>query len=67
VWIALTCAILLAAYAYYKMRINLLLNVLEQVELKADIKVNEYEQQLEQLKELKKIYEIYWDRVVYRN
>lgn len=60
-------AVILGAFLFYKMKINLLLNVLEQVELKADIRVTEYEQKLGELEELKKIYEVYWDKVVYKN
>jgi hypothetical protein len=38
VWVALVCAAIIGAYFYYKMRVGLLMEVLAEVEIKADIK-----------------------------
>ena len=57
----------MGAFLFYKMKISLLLDVMEQAELKADIQVGQYQQKLQELAELRKIYEIYWDKVVYKN
>jgi hypothetical protein len=56
VWVALVCAAIAGVYFYYNMRVGLLLEVLTQVELRADMKSTEYEQRLRELDELKKIY-----------
>lgn len=46
VWVALVLAALAGAYLYFKMRVGLLLDVLAEVELRADMKSTEYEQRL---------------------
>lgn len=48
------------------MKITGLLTELANVEIKAEIKLSTYEKQLDKLEELNKIYEVYWDRVVYK-
>lgn len=48
------------------MKITGLLTELANVEIKAEIKLSTYEKQIDKLEELNKIYEVYWDRVVYK-
>lgn len=48
------------------MKITGILAELANVEIKAEIKLSTYEKQIDKLEELNKIYEVYWDRVVYK-
>lgn len=66
IWIALIIALIVGAYIIYQVRINSLLLEFSASRSQTDQKLSEFQQKLGQFEELKKMYEVYWDKLVYQ-
>lgn len=53
-------------YGLYRMKINTLENEISVIESKTGQRLEEFQKKLGQMEELKKMYEVYWDKVIYQ-
>lgn len=58
-------AVLSTFFWIYKMHINFLLSELSSMENQTDLKLSEFQKRLGQVEQLKKMYEVYWEKQVY--
>lgn len=65
-WIALIFMMAVVFYGFYRMKINTLENEISVIESKTGERLEEFQRKLGQMEELKKMYEVYWDKIIYQ-